>query len=179
VNLAFLPDYRANVDPEGPAVADRSQSLTNAQLLHRVRAASRHLRDLKIRPGDVVAIKLTNRVEFVVLLLAAWRLGAAITPINPSPTDVEVGRARVTPARACWSRRMAQPRTTTSPRSRSAICAKHSAGRICCQHPTRPRWHCSSTPAARPGVPKVRRWVEDDLVHADALRISRLSDIVL
>ncbi|MFD9445146.1 class I adenylate-forming enzyme family protein [Streptomyces sp. NPDC060006] len=43
-------------------------------------------------PGDVVALKLTNRVEFVLLLFAAWRLGATITPVNPSMTDVEVVR---------------------------------------------------------------------------------------
>jgi long-chain acyl-CoA synthetase len=92
VNVAFLPDHRADLDPDGAAVSDSSQSLTNAQLVHRVRSASRHLKDLGVRPGDVVAIKLTNRVEFVVLLFAAWRLGAAITPINPSLTGVEVDR---------------------------------------------------------------------------------------
>ncbi|MFC9839425.1 class I adenylate-forming enzyme family protein, partial [Rhodococcus sp. NPDC127530] len=65
-------------------------SLTNAQLLDRVRAAARHLHDLGIGTGDVVALKLTNRSEFVVLLFATWRLGATITPINPALTDVEV-----------------------------------------------------------------------------------------
>jgi acyl-CoA synthetase (AMP-forming)/AMP-acid ligase II len=39
-----------------------------------------------------VALKLTNRVEFVLLLFAAWRLGATVTPVNPSMTDVEVAR---------------------------------------------------------------------------------------
>ena len=40
--------------------------------------------------GDVVAIKLPNTVEFVVSLFAAWRLGAAVTPVNPvlSPQEV-------------------------------------------------------------------------------------------
>jgi hypothetical protein len=92
VNVVFLPDHRTDLDPAGAAVSDSSQSLTNAQLLHRVRSASRHLKDLGVRPGDVVALKLTNRVEVVLLLFAAWRLGAAISPINPSLTDVEVDR---------------------------------------------------------------------------------------
>ena len=92
MNVVFLPDHRTGLDPDGAAVSDGSQSLTNAQLLHRVRSASRHLRDLGVRPGDVVALKLTNRVEFVVLLFAVWRLRAAITPIDPSVPDVEVGR---------------------------------------------------------------------------------------
>ncbi|MCX4767830.1 AMP-binding protein [Streptomyces sp. NBC_01275] len=92
MKFASLPDRRAAVDPDGPAVSDGRRSLTNAGLLSRVRAASRHLQDLGIGPGDVVALKLTNRVEFVLLLFAAWRLGAAVTPVNPSMTDVEVTR---------------------------------------------------------------------------------------
>jgi long-chain acyl-CoA synthetase len=89
MNFASLPDRRAQLDPAGPAVADGSQALTNAQLLHRVRAASRHLKDLGIGRGDVVALKLTNRLEFVVLLFASWRVGATVTPINPSLTEAE------------------------------------------------------------------------------------------
>ncbi|MET9792751.1 class I adenylate-forming enzyme family protein [Streptomyces canus] len=92
MNFASLPDRRAALDPEGAAVSDGRQALTNVQLLRRVQAAARHLQDLKVGPGDVVALKLTNRVEFVLLLFAAWRLGATITPVNPSMTDVEVAR---------------------------------------------------------------------------------------
>ncbi|MFF4055508.1 class I adenylate-forming enzyme family protein [Streptomyces sp. NPDC001668] len=92
MNFASLPDRRATLDPDGAAVKDGRQALTNVQLLRRVQAAARHLRDLGIGPGDVVALKLTNRVEFVLLLFAAWRLGATITPVNPSMTDVEVAR---------------------------------------------------------------------------------------
>ncbi|WP_369227897.1 class I adenylate-forming enzyme family protein [Streptomyces sp. R39] len=92
MNFASLPDHRAESDPDGPAVSDGRQSLTNAQLLTRVRAAARHLQDLGIGPADVVALKLRNRVEFVVLLFAAWRLGATVTPVNPSLTDGEVAR---------------------------------------------------------------------------------------
>ncbi|MER5923757.1 class I adenylate-forming enzyme family protein [Streptomyces mirabilis] len=92
MNFASLPDRRAEVDPQGAAVSDGRQSLTNAQLLSRVRRTARQLHDLGIGPGDVVALKLTNRVEFVLLLFAAWRLGATITPVNPSMTGVEVVR---------------------------------------------------------------------------------------
>ncbi|RZL84168.1 MAG: AMP-dependent synthetase [Rhodococcus sp. (in: high G+C Gram-positive bacteria)] len=92
MNFASLPDRRADLDPHGPAVSDATGSLTNAQLLTRVRAATRHLHDRGIGPGDVVALKLTNRTEFVVLLFATWRLGATTTPINPTLTDVEVTR---------------------------------------------------------------------------------------
>jgi len=92
MDFASLPDRRADLDPHGPAVSDVRQSLSNAEFLQRVRAASSHMKDLGIGSGDVVALKLKNRVEFVVLLFAAWRLGATVTPVNPSLTDVEVVR---------------------------------------------------------------------------------------
>ncbi|MER6373385.1 class I adenylate-forming enzyme family protein [Streptomyces mirabilis] len=92
MNFASLPDRRAELNPQGAAVSDGRQSLTNAQLLSGVLRTARQLHDLGIGPGDVVALKLTNRVEFVLLLFAAWRLGATITPVNPSMTDVEVVR---------------------------------------------------------------------------------------
>ena len=92
MNLSSLPDRRAQSDPDGPAVADGRHRLTNAQLLNRVRAAANQLRDLGIGVGDVVAVKLPNRIEFVIALFATWRVGAALTPINPSLTDNEVIR---------------------------------------------------------------------------------------
>jgi long-chain acyl-CoA synthetase len=92
MTFSTLIDRRAIEDPTGPAIADSAQDLTNADLLDRVRAAAAHLADLGIGAGDVVALKLTNRFEFVVLLFAAWRLGATITPVNPALTDIEVAR---------------------------------------------------------------------------------------
>jgi len=92
MNFASLPDRRAAADPNRLAIADPRQSLTNAAFLHRVLAASAHMNSLGIGPDDVVALKLKNRVEFVVLLFAAWRLGATVTPVNPSLTDAEVVR---------------------------------------------------------------------------------------
>jgi long-chain acyl-CoA synthetase len=91
-NFVSLPDRRADLDPNGPAVSDGTRSLTNAVLLKCVRAARRHLDELGVGAGDVVALKLRNRVEFVVLLFACWRLGATVTPVNPSLTEAEVMR---------------------------------------------------------------------------------------
>src|SRR5690242_18199490 len=92
MNFASLPDRRAAADPHAPAVSDTRQSLTNAAFLQRVRAASDHMNGLGIGLDGVVALKIKNRVEFVVLLFAAWRLGATVTPVNPSLTDSEVVR---------------------------------------------------------------------------------------
>jgi acyl-CoA synthetase (AMP-forming)/AMP-acid ligase II len=92
MSFASLPDLRADLDPNGPAVSDGTRSLTNAGLLDCVRAAHRHLDELGVGAGDVVALKLRNRVEFVVLLFACWRLSATVTPVNPSLTEAEVVR---------------------------------------------------------------------------------------
>jgi long-chain acyl-CoA synthetase len=92
MNFASLPDRRADLDPNAPAVSDGTRSLTNAGLLERVRAARRHLHELGVGAGDVVAVKLRNRVEFVVVMFASWRLGATVTPVNPSLTEAEVVR---------------------------------------------------------------------------------------
>ncbi len=92
MTFSTIIDRRAADNPAGPAIADSSQRLTNAELLGLVRAGAAHLTELGIGAGDVVALKLTNRVEFAVLLFAGWRLGATITPVNPALTDSEVAR---------------------------------------------------------------------------------------
>ena len=92
MNFASLAERRADQDLSGPAICDARHSLTNAELLLRVQAVPDDLCDLGIGAGDVVAIKSRNRVEFVLLLFASWRLGATVTPVNPSLTDAEVIR---------------------------------------------------------------------------------------
>jgi acyl-CoA synthetase (AMP-forming)/AMP-acid ligase II len=52
--------------------------------------AQEQLEEHGVKRGDVVALRLTNRIEFVILLFATWRLGGAVTPINPALTEVEV-----------------------------------------------------------------------------------------
>ena len=91
MNLRVLPELRAAKDPVGPAVADDNISLNNSQFLEAVRRAGASLHRHGVSSGDVVAIMLPNTAGFVVSLFAAWRLGAAVTPINPSlrPAEAE------------------------------------------------------------------------------------------
>jgi long-chain acyl-CoA synthetase len=87
--LATLPDERAALDPTGACIDDDRLALTNAEFLARVRATAAMLRASGVGDGDVVATMLTNRVELIVVMFAAWRIGAALTPINPSLTAGE------------------------------------------------------------------------------------------
>jgi long-chain acyl-CoA synthetase len=90
MNLPALPDLRAAENPSGPAVADDYTDLNNSQFLAAVQRAAASLRGQGVSAGDVVAIMLPNTASFVVSLFAAWRVGAAVTPINPSLTAAEV-----------------------------------------------------------------------------------------
>jgi acyl-CoA synthetase (AMP-forming)/AMP-acid ligase II len=83
MNFSTLPDERARRAPEAPAVRDDAGALSNAGLLARVEATAVALAARGIGPGGVVAVMLPNRVELILVLFAAWRLGAAVTPINP------------------------------------------------------------------------------------------------
>ncbi len=87
-----LPDARAGAAPDAPCIADpaRDTELDNATFLEQVRRAAGLLRRHGVGPGDVVAVVLPNRIELLVLLWASWRLGAAMTPVNPALTRGEV-----------------------------------------------------------------------------------------
>jgi len=84
-----LSDLRSVTAPDGLCIADDSSNLTNRQFHSRVLAAAGVFADSGVGVGDVVAIMLPNQVEFVVAMFAAWRLGAAVTPINPGLTRKE------------------------------------------------------------------------------------------
>ncbi|MFX0579228.1 class I adenylate-forming enzyme family protein [Nocardia nepalensis] len=84
--IAELPDVRADRNPTGPCIADDREQLDNQTFVKRVRAAAAVLSEHGIGPGDVVAVVLPNRLELVIILFAAWRLGAAVTPVNPDLT---------------------------------------------------------------------------------------------
>jgi long-chain acyl-CoA synthetase len=89
MNLSTLPDLRATEAPEARAIADDDTNLNNAEFADAVRRASVALRERGLAAGDVLAIKLPNRTDFVVAMFAAWRLGAAVTPISPTLVPAE------------------------------------------------------------------------------------------
>ncbi|GEE03234.1 long-chain-fatty-acid--CoA ligase [Gordonia spumicola] len=72
-----------------PCVRDDRTELTYREFADRVDAAAQHLQSLGVKRGDVVATFLPNRVELLVTIMAAWRLGAAATPVNPGFTATE------------------------------------------------------------------------------------------
>jgi acyl-CoA synthetase (AMP-forming)/AMP-acid ligase II len=89
MHLAALPDQRATSDPGGSCLADGRRELDNATFAAEVRGTSSALVELGIGRGDVVAVVLPNSVDLVTVMFAAWRLGAAVTPVNPALTEHE------------------------------------------------------------------------------------------
>ncbi len=65
------------------ALVDADRRLTFAEWERLSGAAARGLRDLGVRPGDVVAYQLPNWWEAAVVFLAAARIGAVVNPVLP------------------------------------------------------------------------------------------------
>ncbi|MGA8296997.1 MAG: AMP-binding protein [Acidimicrobiales bacterium] len=68
---------------------EHGRSLTYAQAAEHVVALSGQLAAAGVRRGDRVAISMPNSPEFVELLFAVTRLGAAAAPLNPAYTEAE------------------------------------------------------------------------------------------
>ena len=90
LTLANLPRELAIRSPQSPTVSDLERRLTARELDIAVESASRRFAADGVRRGDIVALLLPNSTDFVVAMFAAWRLGAAITPINPALTPDEI-----------------------------------------------------------------------------------------
>lgn len=68
--------------PDATALAADGEELSYAALEARVAAAAGRLRALGVGEGDRVATTLAPGLAFVETLHAAWRLGAALVPLN-------------------------------------------------------------------------------------------------
>src|ERR1700758_3256536 len=89
VTAAAIPDQRALRDPAGACIADERQDLDNAGFADRVTAVAAVFAAAGLGRGGVLAIMVPNRVELVTSMFAAWRLGAAVTPVTPALTAQE------------------------------------------------------------------------------------------
>jgi acyl-CoA synthetase (AMP-forming)/AMP-acid ligase II len=89
MTLTYLPWLRPSSYDDRPCVRDDRTELTYRGFAERVEAAAEHFAGRGVRRGDVVAVMLPNQVELLVAIMAAWRLGAAATPVNPTFTEAE------------------------------------------------------------------------------------------
>jgi long-chain acyl-CoA synthetase len=91
MNMGYLPWNQPAAAVDRVCVRDGEVELTYAEVATRVDAVAEQFAAAGVGRGDVVAVMLPNRVELLLGLMAAWRLGAAATPINPVFTANEAG----------------------------------------------------------------------------------------
>ena len=92
--LAALIEQAATAHPGRPALVDAATGagVSYAELSAQVTRASAGLRSAGLGPGDCLALWAPNSPTAAVQLLAALRLGASVTGLDPAATDHEVGR---------------------------------------------------------------------------------------
>jgi len=81
-SLYALLDNAAHRHPEGLALVSGAQRLSWRQLHQQVAQLAAGMQAVGLGAGDRVAMLLGNRIEFVVTLFAATRLGAIAVPMN-------------------------------------------------------------------------------------------------
>ena len=91
MTIDYLPWNRPATLADRVCMRDTNAELTYAEVTRRVDAVAGQFAAAGVGRGDVVAVMLPNRVELLLGLMAAWRLGAAATPINPVFTANEAG----------------------------------------------------------------------------------------
>ncbi len=89
-NLARSLDRNADRTPHEDAVIFRDTRLTHLQLLDRVNALAAAFLQAEVGKGDVVALLLGNRPEFLESALAVNRVGAAFLPLNVRLAEPEL-----------------------------------------------------------------------------------------
>jgi acyl-CoA synthetase (AMP-forming)/AMP-acid ligase II len=89
-NLARSLDRNADRTPDEAAVIFRDSRLTHRQLLDRVNALAAAFRAAGVGQGDVVALLMGNRPEFLESALAVNRVGAAFLPLNVRLAEPEL-----------------------------------------------------------------------------------------
>ena len=78
--------------PEAPALVCDNQTLSYAQLEHRVQQMAAAMNCQGLNAGQRVALVLPRSAEWLVAALAAWRLGAAWLPLDPQWPTARLAR---------------------------------------------------------------------------------------
>ena len=89
-NLTRSLDRNADRTPHEDAVIFRAARLSHRQLLDRVNALAAAFRAAGVGKGDIVALLMGNRPEFLETALAVNRVGAAFLPLNVRLAEPEL-----------------------------------------------------------------------------------------
>ena len=102
MDFVSLLDQHARSQPHKQALRGAGRSWTYAELAEASRRAATLLRAQGLQAGDKLALLCFNTPSFVFALFGAWRLGAAVVPINHKLQAPEVDyQLRHSGARLC------------------------------------------------------------------------------
>lgn len=92
IDLASLlwKAMETSVDKEVLTNADTEESYTNARLMKDAECLAGHLIDLGLKPGDIVTFYSSNCLQYVVMLLAVWRVGGIVALMNAMATAADL-----------------------------------------------------------------------------------------
>jgi long-chain acyl-CoA synthetase len=82
MNLTSLLANTAARRPHHPAIRFQDQTVTYAQLNHRVDTLAAGLGRAGLRPGDVCVLMMPNSIDWVTVYYALARLGSVVLPVN-------------------------------------------------------------------------------------------------
>ncbi|WP_087115967.1 class I adenylate-forming enzyme family protein [Corynebacterium urinipleomorphum] len=83
-DYSYQPWHPLHDEVDGTRLRDSFRSLTGQEFAEEVEILARQLSSLGVEAGDVVATFLPNRLELITTMCAAWRIRAAVTPMNPT-----------------------------------------------------------------------------------------------
>ena len=89
-NLTRSLDRNADISPDGAALIFRDSTLTHFQLRERVNSLAAAFREAGVKKGDVIALLMSNRPEFLESALAVNRIGGAFLPLNVRLAEPEI-----------------------------------------------------------------------------------------
>ena len=89
MNLADSLAHHVTARPDRPALIEGERVILYRDLDGKVRRWAAHLRALGVRQGDVLGIALHDRIEHVLALYAAARMGAIALPMDWRWTETE------------------------------------------------------------------------------------------
>lgn len=92
-NLLDMLEQGRDLDPAALALIDGPLRLSHAELHRRGGEIAAGLRGMGIAHGDRVAALLGNRGDFIALMLACFRIGAVLLPMNPRYAAPEIAYA--------------------------------------------------------------------------------------
>ena len=94
MNLSIWPNFLdswVEKFPNKTAIFYYDEQFTYVELQNQINQLAAGLKNLfQLKNGDVVAIQSSNTIEYVITLLACWKLGVTMTPLNPALKPEEI-----------------------------------------------------------------------------------------